>query len=165
MNCFCLSLKLGFLREKKAHHLYNKETSPEFFSRLYFLSVKNKLLQTLKLPLCAHLYIGRQTGGWDRGKGAWSLLFAGREFADLAGCGHALAGGVWRRAGAPIWFGLQCCRFRPIHTNRLHCSKALLCTTLFLRLLFFLFHLTCRPTCGCRKLVCKFFLSIFRNRH
>lgn len=32
----------------------------------------------------------RQVGGAEE-KGAWSLLFAGGEFADLAGCEHALA--------------------------------------------------------------------------
>lgn len=36
----------------------------------------------------------REAGGQGRGEGAWSLLFAGGEFADLAGCGHALARGV-----------------------------------------------------------------------
>lgn len=41
-----------------------------------------------------NLYREREAGGQGRGEGAWSLLFAGGEFADLAGCGHALARGV-----------------------------------------------------------------------
>lgn len=50
-----------------------------------------------------HSPVQRERGGWaGKGEEVWSLLFAGGEFADLAGCGHALAGGVGRGAGSPV---------------------------------------------------------------
>lgn len=53
------------------------------------------------------------------GRGRMSLLFAGGELADLAGCGDSFTWGVGRGGGSALSFGLAVQRPRlcPVHTN------------------------------------------------
>lgn len=89
-----------------------------------------------------------------------SLLLAGGELADLAGGGDALPGGIGGRAGAPLGFGLECSRLRPVHTHRFGHGTGALRSALFFLILLILRDLPCSNThkhnnnqlCGTREM-------------
>lgn len=66
--------------------------------------------------------------------GEGSLLFAGGELADFAGCGDSFTWGVGRGWGSAFGFGLAVQRppFCPIHTNWLGYSWTVVCVPLIL---------------------------------
>lgn len=67
-------------------------------------------------------------------EGGGSLLFAGGELADFAGCGDSFTWGVGRGWGSAFGFGLAVQRppFCPIHTNWLGYSWTVVCVPLIL---------------------------------